>query len=231
MADMVDAVLHMTKDGRDYISMTDSYSVSTYAYTVLNSSKDPEMLTLCADLLRYGAYAQQFKKYRTDCLADREMTELHKSYLSDMQAVTFGNNNSYREDCAEPKVTWVGKTLDLGSKIGLLYVADFNDYEGSMEDISLRISFVNMDGLLETVVLEEPRPYGNSDTRFAFTFDGLLAAELRSIVSAAVFEGNTQISQTLVYSADTYGRGQTGLLGELCKALFAYSYTALAYFR
>ncbi|MBQ5865088.1 MAG: endonuclease, partial [Oscillospiraceae bacterium] len=35
MGDLVDATLHMTKDGKEYISKTDKYSVATYAYAML----------------------------------------------------------------------------------------------------------------------------------------------------------------------------------------------------
>ena len=65
---------------------------------------------------------------------------------------------------------------------------------------------------------------------YAFTFDGLLAAELRTVVTVQVYRGETPVSATLQYSADTYGNNKTGALGDLCKALFAYSDSALAYF-
>ncbi len=46
MGDMVEAVLHMTKGTQAYISETDSYSVATYAYGMLNSTTNTKMLTL-----------------------------------------------------------------------------------------------------------------------------------------------------------------------------------------
>ena len=74
-----------------------------------------------------------------------------------------------------------------------------------------------------------PEAYGVAG-RYAFSFDGLLAAELRSVVSVRILEGNAPLSCTLRYSADTYGNNKTGALGYLCKALFAYSDSAKAYF-
>jgi hypothetical protein len=65
---------------------------------------------------------------------------------------------------------------------------------------------------------------------YAFTFDGLLAAELRTVLDAAVYAGDTRLSQTLRYSPDTYGNGKSSALLDLCKALFAYSDTAKAFF-
>ena len=63
-----------------------------------------------------------------------------------------------------------------------------------------------------------------------FDFDGILAAERRSVIHMAVYVGETLISKSLLYSADTYGNGKTGALETLCKALFAYSDSAKAYF-
>ena len=80
------------------------------------------------------------------------------------------------------------------------------------------------------MILTDPTAYGSVATRYAFDFDGLLAAELRSVVDVAVFAGDTQVSSTLRYSADTYGNNKTGTLLELCKALFAYSDSAKDYF-
>ena len=50
------------------------------------------------------------------------------------------------------------------------------------------------------------------------------------MVDAAIYEGTTKLSQTLRYSPDTYGNNKTGQLLTLCKALFAYSDTAKAFF-
>jgi len=66
---------------------------------------------------------------------------------------------------------------------------------------------------------------------YVFTLDALLAAELRSVVSVQIFAGDIPVSCTLQYSADTYGNNKTGNLLELCKALFAYSDSAKAYFQ
>ena len=80
------------------------------------------------------------------------------------------------------------------------------------------------------MTVEGAELYSAERDLYAFTFDGLLAAELRTVVSAQIYEGSTPVSCTLQYSADTYGNNKTGSLGELCKALFAYSDSARDYF-
>ncbi len=231
MGDIVDATVHMTKDGREFVSKTDSYSVATYAYAMLKQSTDGKMLTLCADLLRYGAEAQRFKGYRTDALVDAAMTAEHRSYLSDTENLSFTATDSFLGDLASPTITWVGKTLDLGSKVGMKFVFNAKNYSGEISDLSMKVSYMGGNGEVKTVTLTGAEAYGTNGYYYSFTFYGLLASELRTIVDVAVYEGSTQLSETLRYSAESYAsKNTTGTLADLSKALFAYSDSAKAFF-
>ena len=231
MGDVVSVRLHMEKDGQEYLSKVDTYSIAQYAYSQLNKvGADPKLKALCADLLRYGKEAQIFKAYRTDALVDEAMTEEHRTLLSDAEAVTFGNTNETVADLDSPVVLWAGKALDLDSKVSVRYVFLPGTYAGDVADLSLRVRYVNHAGVETEVVLTAPTLYSAAGNAYAFTFDGLLAAELRTVVEAAIYTGDTRLSQTLRYSPDTYGNGKTGQLLTLCKALFAYSDTAKIYF-
>ncbi len=232
MSDEIQAVLHMECGDTTHLSEEDCYSISAYAYSQLDKAGSPQKLkALCADLLRYGSYAQIYKQYRTDCLADSEMTEVQQAYLSDLESVSFDSVNRLLDDCPSPQIPWVGKSLDLGTKVILRFVINAADYAGNPEELSLRISYESYDGQIETLTLTEFSPYGDSfPGYYVFDFDALLAAELRTEVSAAVFAGDTQLSQTMQYSVSSYGNGKTGDLLQLCKALMAYSDSALAQF-
>ena len=87
---------------------------------------------------------------------------------------------------------------------------------------------LGIDGKEYTAELTEPQPYGSLHV---FDFDGLLASELRTVLMATVYEGETACSATLVYSPDTYAQGKTGELGTLCKALLSYSDAARNFFQ
>ena len=231
MGDEIRATLYMLKGEELYRSNVDVYSVSAYAYTQLNKAEMTDSLkSLCADLLRYGSAAQSFKGYRTDSLVDREMTEVHKSYLSDLEAVTFGKNAVQHGDLSAPSVTWKGKALVMDSKVTLRFIFDASAYTEDVNGLSLRISYTDYSGKSVTTTLTGPGVYNAASNWYAFDFDGLLAAELRSVVSVAVYAGNTQLSETMSYSADTYGNGKTGALLTVCKAMIAYSDSAKAYF-
>jgi hypothetical protein len=221
----------MTKGGIAYTSETDRYSIAKYAYNQLNKADAPlKLKNLCAELLRYGKETQIFKGYRTNALADASMTATHRSYLSDLNVVSFGNHNQILQDMTAPSITWAGKSLSLDSKVSMKYVFALGSYTGKVEDLILKVRYVNHAGVETQTVVTNPVLYRSSDNTYAFTFDGLLAAELRTVLDAAIYKGNTQLSQTLRYSPDTYGNGKTGQLLILCKALFAYSDSAKAYF-
>ena len=231
MGNQIQATLYMEKDGAPYFSEVDFYSVATYAYNQLSKAGATKALrTLCADLLVYGSAAQTFKGYRTDAPVDSAMTEADRAYCSNTEATTFGNNNSLMDDVDIPDITWVGKSLSLESKVVVKFIFDTTAYSGKVEDLTLRITYANYAGETKTVTLTDPTPYSTVAGRCSFDFDGLLAAELRTVADVAIFAGETQVSSTLRYSADTYGNGKTGTLLALCKALFAYSDSAKAYF-
>ena len=219
------------KEGQPYYSPVDVYSIAKYAYSQLNNANRPEKLKiLCAELLRYGAKAQIFKNYRTDSLADGAMTENHKSFLSDMDTVLFNNTNTVLNDLENAPMTWEGKALDLASKVAVKFIFSMGTYTGDVTDLTLKVSYKDINGKVNTLTLSNGELYNTKYNFYAFTLDTLLAAELRSVLSMQIFEGDTPVSCTLQYTADTYGNNKTGALGDLCKALFAYSDSAKAYF-
>ena len=232
IGDEVQATLHMSKAGTQYISSTDYYSVAEYAYSQLNKDGSTAKLnTLCANLLQYGASAQTYKSYRTNAYADAAMTTVHKSYLTSLDTVTFQNHNRSCGDLNSPAVTWQGKSLNLDSKITVKYVINVANYNGNIEDLNLRISYMDYNGVSKSVILKDIEKYGTNANWYSFDFDGLLAAELRQVLSAAVYEDDVRVSETLEYSIDSYGNGKTGNLLTVCKAMVAYSDSALAYFK
>ncbi len=231
MNDEVEAQLHLTKGRESFVTPVDLYSVATYAYAQLNGTGRTESLkSVCANLLRYGSAAQLFKSYRTDALADGAMTEEHRSYLSDLESVTFGNNRRNSEDLTDPTVSFTGLTLLLDSKITVRYVIDTSAYTGALEDLNLRITYKDIDGVEQSVILRDPVEFAVQQQLYAFDFDGLLAAELRTVLSAAVYSGDQRVSETMEYSVDTYGNNKTGTLLSLVRSMVAYSDSAKLFF-
>ncbi len=231
MNDTVRATMYGMKNGVFYCSANDSFSVATYAYAMLNNASiDGKVKTVCANLLRYGASAQTYKGYRTNALVDAAMTNAHKAYLTDLNTVTFGNTNKQLGDITNPTVTWLGKTLVLDSKVTVKYVVNVSKFSGDASKLSLRVRYTDINGGAKEIVLNNAEMYNNNANYYAFAFDKLTAAELRTVMSVAVLNGNTQVSETMEFSVDTYGNNISGSLLTLCKAMLAYSDAAKAQF-
>ncbi len=231
MNNLISSVLYGTKNGQVYYSPVDEYSIATYAYGRLNNATASNLLkTLCAELLRYGGKAQIFKGYRTDSLADAAMTESHKAYLSDLNAVTFGNTNVNMNDLPDGPITWVGKGMNLESKVAPKFIFSIGNYDGLLSELRLKVSYEDIQGQTKSLTLDTVEVYNQEKGFYAFTVDCLLAAQLRTVVSAQIFAREIPLSHTLQYAADTYGNNKSGTLLDLCKALFAYSDSAKAYF-
>ncbi len=231
MNDRIRSVLYGTKDDQVYYSPVDDYSIGDYAYAQMKKATSSATLkTLCADLLRYGAKAQIFKNYRTDNLADAHMTGEQKTFLSDMDSVVFNNTNTVVGDPENAPIKWEGKALDLASKVTVKFIFSMGSYTGDIADLTLKVSYEGVNGQEKTLTLSNGELYNSKYNFYAFTLDSLLAAELRSVLSVQIYAGETPVSCNLLYTADTYGNNKTGTLGDLCKALFAYSDSASRFF-
>lgn len=230
MNDEIEATLCLEKNGVTY-KWIDRYSIAQYAMTQLNKKDvSATFKTLCADLLRYGAATQIYKGYRTDTLADRDFTEEHRSYLTDLGSVSFGPKYVWTPSEEPKEVTFVGKSLNLQSKITARFVVDLSNYSGSSSDLTLRVSHFKQDGTYTETVVRDPMYYGEDGNYMVFTYYGLNAAELRQELTLVVCKNNVPVSDRVTYAMDSYGNGKSGTLLTLCQALFAYSDSAKAFF-
>ncbi len=229
MNTMVRSEIYGYKDGKVYVSPLDEYSVVTYVTNMLKKDLPEAFRKVCVNLLRYGAASQIYKGHNTDNLADASLTEEQRNLLTDLATVEFGNNNSTLEDLPNATVRFAGKTLVLDSTVAIKIVVDASAFAGTEKDLELRVKFTNTDGE-EEVLTSQATVYNAAKKQYMFVVDQLTAAELREVLECRVYAGDEAVSQTMLYSADTYGNGKSGALLDLCKALFAYCDVAKAYF-
>lgn len=230
MNENITAQLKCYKDGETFTSPVDHYSIAAYAYTMMNKEGVSEALkSLCANLLRYGAATQTFLGKTESGLADEEMTEEQRAWLTDLEAVEFGNNYALMEDLSEATVAWVGKSLALDSTVAVKLIVNASAFAGDPAELELRVSYTDIYGESKELTLN-PTVYNAENNLYQFTVDQLNAAELRTVLRCQVFANGEAVSQTMTYSGDSYGNGKTGTLLELCKALFAYVDQAKAVF-
>ena len=143
--------------------------------------------------------------------------------------VRFNSNKAYLGDLADPAVMVKGVSMQLNSKIIVRYIIDAGQYGGNPEDLSLKISYIGTEGEKE-VTLTNITLYNGDYGYYAFDFDGLFASELRTVMSVAVYAGDTKVSETLEYSVDSYGNGKAEPILTIVRAMIAYSDSAKDYF-
>ena len=229
MTEELTAQLHLFLGEEEFVSEIDTYSVAQYAYAQMNKAGVPEELkAVCANLLRYGAQAQSFKGSE-NALADGAMTAEQKAYLTDLDTVSAISVAKALGD-VENGIAWAGKSLVLDSKVAVKAIFDLTGYAGDMDALNLRVSYVNAKGEEVVLVVETAELYNGEMNYYAFTVDTLLATDMRSELSMALYEGETQVSETQIYSVESYCAGKIGAIGELGKALLAYSDAAKAFF-
>ena len=227
MTEELTATLHMFLGEEEFISETDNYCVADYAYTQLNKTDvSDELKAVCANLLRYGAMAQSFKGSE-NAPADAAMTAEQKAYVTDLNTVTVASAAKALGD-VENGIAWAGKALVLDSKVAVKAVFNLENYAGNREALNLRVTYTNAQGEEVTLVIDTMEVY--SGEYYAFVIDTLLATEMRSELSMALYEGDVQVSETQIYSVESYCVGKTGALADLGKALLAYSDAAKAFF-
>ncbi len=229
----IEAVFRLTKDGQEYYSKTDVYSVAEYAYGKLDSTKatdTDELKAICANLLRYGSMAQMQFNYRTDALVDADMTETHKAYLTDLSTVEMKDYRKQINDLDTVIVPWKSTTLELGNKVIMCLIANLANYTSDPSELTMRLTFTDNNG----AVITEERPlalYNPDALTYAVSYDGLRATEMRTIVSAVIYRNGERVSKTVEYSIESYGaRSTDATMQNLCRAMLAYGDSANVFF-
>ena len=231
MNDSVEAQLVMEKNGITYVSSVDSYSVARYAYRQLDRAQATDKLKrLCADLLQYGSAAQQWKGYRTDSPADGAMTSAHRAWLTDPNSIVCENNSLSLGDLEDPIVVFRGKTLIMDDSVLIRLYLDPGSYADRVSELSLRVSYRDLRGQEQILCYGNLLPAPTLAGAYMVSVDCLTAAEMRTPIRAAVYLGDTRVSETIQYSIESYTAKTTGTLRDLCNAMLAYGDSAAAFF-
>ncbi len=229
MTEELTATLHMFLGEEEFVSETDVYCVADYAYAQLaKTDVSDELKAVCANLLRYGALAQSFKG-SDNAPADAAMTAEHKAYVTNLDTVSVASAAKALGD-VENGVAWAGKALVLDSKVAVKAVFNLEGFAGNKEALNLRVTYTNAKGEEVALVIDTMDVYNADAQQYAFVIDSLLATEMRSELTMALYEGDTQVSETQIYSVESYCVGKIGTLADLGKALLAYSDAAKAFF-
>ena len=223
MNDTIKAKLYATYGGTEYSSDEASYSIAAYCYVMLGNTTDAKLRTLLVDLLHYGAATQAYTGYKTDELADKDLTAEQLAWGTQTNPVLTKITDAHFADVPNPEVSWksVGLSLNEAITLRLTFAAD------DTANVVIIIKDEN------DVTLGEIEAFTASGGRFTARFDGLNAGQMKEKLFITAYRNNQPISNTLLYSVESYAYSKKNdadaNLAALVKALMKYGNSAYAY--
>ena len=199
-----------------------SYSVKDYLVGLIGLTDDAQLKTLAVDLLKYGAAAQVYTNHNTDELVTDDLpAEILALGTSTASTLTAGGKGISNTGIAA-SATWISAGLNLEDDITVKFMFAADDVDG----LSVKFGFKNEE---YEVTADKFKAVGSG--RYVVYFDGVYANEMRELVTATVYSGNTAVSETATYSVEAYayvkGAGND-VLADLVNAMMVYGDSAAA---
>lgn len=210
MADEITFKFYQNIGGKEF-AKTLTTSVKKYMETVIGGS-DEAARDLAIDTLNYGAATQMYDAYNTENPANAGLTDAQKdAYLSAERPAS-----AYKQE--GEGIRFKAMSLYLKDKVYIkMYIAK-SDYKDGM---TVKAGDTVLDN------------WADSGNYKYVTYGGISANELNNTVTAAVYEGETQVSTTVTYSVGTYASNKweadSAELAQLVQTLVKYGNSAAAY--
>ncbi len=222
MNDTITATLHAAFNGEDHASNSVSYSVAKYCYNQLKKCTEKTALaTVCVDLLNYGSATQEYTGYRTDALANADLTDAQKAWGT-QDTREFKNVTDRVDAPAVETAKWKSAALKLRENITV---------EMKFEAADITGLYVEVEMYGHTYRIDE---FGYDETYgwYVVEFDKFSATHMSEIIKATVrdADGNA-VSKVLTYSVESYAykKQNDDVIGDLVKAMMKYGDAAIAY--
>ena len=212
MGDDISAVLYDENDTE--CASLECFSVKAYAERVMAAhSNDEALLDLIADVLRYGAAAQEYRNYKTDALVTDGL-ELEGYGSTSTPSDEENDSCLVSEDTKDHSFTAAGVRFDFDNKIFVKFRTS------DIEKIKITVNEVDFSDKVSYV-----------DGVYVLYTDGILATEFDSVFTFEMYVDG-ELHQMLTYSVNSYAYAkyeQDTPIGELTLALYRYGLSAKAY--
>ena len=196
IGDRIGFTVYAMKNGAKVKGMSAAYSVKDYCdYVLQYMSSDTKLMTLVVDLLNYGAATQTYASYKTDALANKDLTTTQQGWATDereyVNVATLTNADA--ADLAGVSITNMSLVLNETVAIRYFFTAD------SISGLTLEIK----DDKEQTWTFSESDFVLESDNNYHVDFRKLQAKRMSDVVYATFHKGS-QKSVTAVYSIESY---------------------------
>lgn len=215
--------------------------IKDYCIYQLKNGTDERLLSLCAELLRYGAAAQLYFDYRVDTLADAELAAAQFDTVELVSCLTLSSTT------AEPEaVRLISAMLKLDNCIDIACLFDseasderlsfevWRDLDGDGERDDGEVSMVSAGDGYEVWV-------SGGESYRMFHVDGIYSTQLRTRLYITPLLDGVAAGAQLCYSVESYAAemvaraagaeegSKLSQLARLCEAMMRYSDAAVAY--
>ena len=227
-------VLKADKNGKTYSTEEDVYGVGRYAYSRLEKSTDDTFKTLLVDMLNYGAEAQVYFNYNTDKLVNAELTDAQKALGTTEDVVLNSVENTTETEGAT--ASFYGKSAVFNSNVELKYYMQFAE-DQKLDNVRLVLTYTTIDGTEKSEEIKaEDFAYEKKYEAYTAKLISIAAKDVRSTVTAKIYDGDTLISNTLDYSLETYAfnrlnKSTDEVFKSFLRAFMKYGFSAETYFR
>lgn len=204
----------------EVLSVLEEYSIKTYCQKTSAKTNNKLILTFLADILEYGAAAQEFKNYKTNELVNNVSGLIPSEYKTlETTDRVIGERKSETSF-----INGLGVYCDYKNNIYVNFIT--ND----LSNVAIRVNGV--------VVSKELFECLNSSTgQYKFMSDAIYATGFNDIYTIELLEDGNVV-QTVKYSVKSYiysMQNQTGsdgsltALAKISRALYNYGQSAIAY--
>ena len=233
MGDEIRAVLYADKNGVTYNSDVDVYSVETYSYNRLQNSTDDDFKNLLADMLNYGAAAQVYFNYNTGHPVNAGLADYPQYGTAETPELVSVENNI---ETAGATAHYYGKTVVLGNSVEVKYYMTF-DSGAPADSVKLVVSYTSIDDTEHTVTIPASKfEYSTKYQAYGGKVTSIAAKDMGCVLTAAVYDGDTLISDVSEYSIETYAynrllKSTDENFKTLVREMMKYGKSAENYFR
>ena len=228
--DIFSTVLYTKRDGQWVSGMVRDFSIRDTAMSTIKSTTTDEATKLvCGNLLTMGAKAQLKFGYNTSDLADAELVDYPQYVTTTAPTIEKTEDNfiTASPDFIEQKKAAVATpSVALGDAVAFNIRVVTSYYEGATDDLKVVVNYESFNGapISETYNIE----YVEGTAIYNLSI-GVIAPNMRQPVSFTVYNGETAISDIVVYSIESVLASAVSSdpsVGDLVDAIINYSDSA-----
>lgn len=219
-----DITITLFNEDDEAVSETRIDSIREYAMRMLameSVTANEKLRRVYVDMLNYGAEAQNQFSYNTDDLANKKLTDTHKSYATESVSPTDHRVNG---------IGYAGTTLTLESRICLDFVFNDSVLGDAIDSLYAIATYTDHYGKSHTVRIEGEDFGTISDKYHYVSVNTMAVADCYQIVECVVYDAEGDQIASASDSVEGYVARNLSKLNNMVTAIMKFGDSAYKYF-